>query len=194
MISAEAVAKRRAEHEREVRARLRWSIAVVAASLTIVASYLCLLLWVRVMEPFYLVVNLLATTTGIFGGFVVFRAFELPTILADLPRLSEQERRINLAAIEPIRADLLGRALPSLGLSRSRTEAAAIDDDELVRRLAGLQRRDWRATAKACLIGWIVFFVVAVIGIASFRPAHGVSLFDRMRGKTPVIDQRWSPL
>lgn len=189
----QAVAARRAAHERELRSRRRWSIAVTAASLSLIGSYLCLLYWVRVNEPFYLLVNLLATATGL-CGVIVYRVYELPTILAELPRLDDRERRINLAAIEPTRAELLGRALPGLGIVRTREQAAALDDEELVRRLAELRRPDWPTIGRRCLVAWVVGMSLALIGIAAYRPEHGVSLIDRMQGKKAPIDQRWSPL
>src|SRR5690606_31255345 len=130
--------------------------------------YLVLLVGVRVMDPIYLCVNLLAIITGL-CNIVVHRVYELPTILAELPQLSEQDRRINLAAIEPTRAELLGRPLKSLGLVRTMQEAAALDDDELVRRLAGLQRPDWHKIGRACLIGWIVFMSAAFAALALYR-------------------------
>jgi hypothetical protein len=191
--SPEAVALRRAAHERERLARRRWSIAVSVTSLVFLATYLCLLLVVRVTEPFYLFVNLLTIMTGL-CGFIVYLAYELPTILAELPRLSDRDRRINLAAIEPIRAELLGSALPSLGLTRSREEAAALDDDELVRRLAGLRRPDWRKIAPACFVAWLVVVSTAFVGIATYRPEYGVSLIERLQGQTPPIERSWSPL
>jgi hypothetical protein len=193
MISAEAVAARRAAHERELRARRRWSIAVTATSLALIGLYLCLLYWVRVTEPVYLVVNLLATMTGL-CGVIVYRVYELPTILAELPRLSDHDRRVNLAAIEPARAELLGRTLPSLGLARTSAEATAIGDDELVRRLAELRRPDWRKIARVCLVAWIVVVSTTLAVLAAYRPEHGVSLIDRLQGKTAPIDRHWSPL
>lgn len=189
----QAVALRRAAHERELLARRRWSIAVMVASFGLLGFYLYLLLWVRVMDPFYLLVNLLATAMGL-CSIVVYRAYELPMILAELPRLSESDRRINLAAIESTRAELLGRVLPGLGLVRTREQAAAIDDDELVRRLTELRRPDWRRIARVWLYAWLVFMSLALAGIASYRPEHGVSLIDRLQGKTAPVDRRWSPL
>lgn len=190
--STEAVARRRAAHERELLARRGWSRAVTVASLGLLSCYLCLLFVVRVTEPFYLIVNGLAATTGL-CGFLVYLAYELPTILAELPRLSADERRINLAAIEPTRAELLGRALPSLGLTRSREEAAALDDDELVRRLAGLRRPNWRRIAGVCFVVWLLAISTAIIGIATYRPEFGVSLIDRLQGEKPTIERHWSP-
>lgn len=192
-VSPEAVARRRAAHERELLARRRWSTAVGVTSLAILTTYLFLLLVVRVTEPVYLIVSLLAPMTGL-CGFIVYLAYELPTILAELPRLSDRDRRINLAAIEPIRAELLGSVLPSLGLTRSREEAAALDDDELVRRLAGLQRPDWRKIAPVWFVAWLIVISTALVGIATYRPEYGVSLLDRLQGQTPPIDQRWSPM
>lgn len=178
-ISPEAVARRRAAHERELRAQQRWSRAVAITTLVLVVIYLCLLIVVHVMDPFYLIVNLLATMTGL-CAILVYRVYELPTILAELPGLSEQDRRINLAAIEPIRAELLGRVLQSLGLIRRREEAAAIDDDELVRRLAGLRRPNWRRIARACFVAWLIVMSIAVVGVPTYRPDHGASLLDRL--------------
>ncbi len=188
----QAVADRIAAHEREQAARRSWRIAVGVTSLAFLITYLGLLFVVRVTEPFYLIVNLLSITTGL-CGFIVFRAYELPTILAELPRLSDQDRCITLAAIEPIRAELLATALPSLGLTRSREQAVALDDDELVRRLAGLQRPNWRKIAPACFVAWLIVVSTAFVGIATYRPEHGVSLIERLQGHKPAIDQRWSP-
>jgi hypothetical protein len=185
-VSPEAVARRRAVHERELRARRRWTIVVAVTSFSMLGFYLYLLFGIRVEAPFYLVVNLLATITGL-CSVLVYQAYHLPTILAELPRLSEQDRRINLAAIEPIRAELLANVLPSLGLARRREEAAALDDKELVRRLAGLQRPDWRKIARNCLIAWIVGMSIAAVGIATYRPPlhYGGSLLERFQAKKP---------
>jgi hypothetical protein len=178
-ILPETIAHRRAAHEREMIVRRRWSTAVGITSFALLAFYLSLLLLVRVVEPFYLLVNLLAIVTGL-CSIIVYRVYELPSILAELPQLSQQDRQINLAAIEPTRAELLGRTLPSLGLARRKEEAAAIDDDELVRRLAGLRRPDWRKIGRACLIAWLIVVPSALVGIVSFRPEHGVSLLERL--------------
>jgi uncharacterized membrane protein YidH (DUF202 family) len=177
--SPEIVARRRAAHEREMLARRRWSTAVIATSFGLLAIYLSLLFVVHVQQLFYLTVNLLAIVTGL-CNVIVYRVYELPTILAELPRLSDRDRRITLAAIEPIRAELLGRVLPSLHLVRRRDEAAAIDHDELVRLLAGLQRPNWRKIARACFIAWLIVVPASLAGIASYRPEHGVSLLDRL--------------
>jgi hypothetical protein len=189
----ETIARRRAAHERELRARRTWRIAVLVTSFGLLGLYLCLLYLVRVMEPFYVLINVLAIITGL-GSIIVYFVYELPTILAELPGLSDRDRRINLAAIEPIRADLLGRVLPSLRLANSKEEAAAIDDDELVRRLAGLQRPDWRKIARACFIAWLILVPTALAGIATYRPEHGVSLIERLQGQKPPIDRHWSPM
>lgn len=175
----ETIARRRAAHEREMLAQRRWSTAVLVTSFGLLGFYLCLLLVIRVKEPFYLIVNVFSIITGL-CSIIVYRVYELPTILAELPRLSDRDRRINLAAIEPIRAELLGRVLPSVRLARKREEAAAIDDDELVRRLAGLQRPDWRKIARACFIAWLIVVPAALVGIVVYRPEHGVSLLERL--------------
>jgi hypothetical protein len=182
-ISPEAIARRRAAHEHELIVRRRWSRAVGLTGLALLLFYVCLLVVVHVISPFYLLVNLLAVLTAL-SSIIVYRVYEVPTILAELPRLSERERRINLAAIEPIRAELLGRVLPSLHLVRTREAAAAIDDDELVRRLAELQRPDWRKIARACFIAWLIVVPLALAGIVIYRPGpiyDGKSLLDRMR-------------
>jgi hypothetical protein len=131
------------------------------------------------MEPFYLIVNVLSILTGL-CSILVYRVYEVPTILAELARVSDRDRRINLAAIEPIRAELLGRVLPSLRLARRMEEAAAIDDDELVRRLSGLQRPDWRRIARACFVTWIIVVSTTLVGVVIYRPEHGLSLLDRL--------------
>jgi hypothetical protein len=192
-LSPDAAARRRTAHERELLARRRWITAVRVTSLMLVATYLGLLFVVRVTEPFYLVVNLLAIMTGL-CGFIVYRAYELPTILAELPRLSDRDRRINLAAIEPIRAELLGSVLPSLRLTRTSEEAAGLDDDELVRRLAGLQRPDWRKIGLVCFVAWLIVVLAALAGIATYRPEYGVSLIERLQGQKPPIERHWSPM
>lgn len=192
-ISPERIAARRATHERELLAQRRWRIAVSAISAAFGLAYLYLLLIVRVMDPVYLLINLLGIVTGL-CGIIVYRVYELPTILAELPRLSEHQRRINLAAIEPIRAELLGQVLPGLHLARNRQEAAALDDDELVHRLASLQRPDWPRIGRACLIAYIVGMSISVAALVLYRPEHGVSLIDRLQGKTAEIDRSWSPL
>ena len=81
--------------------------------------------------------------------------------------------------------ELLGSVLPGLGLSRTSEEAAAIDDDELVRRLAGLERRDWRRIARICAVLWLAIVASVLAGVATYRPEHGVSLVERLQGKTP---------
>jgi hypothetical protein len=182
-ISPEAIARRRAAHEHELLMQRRWRRAVGLTGLALLLFYVSLLVVVVVRSPFYLLVNLLAVLTAL-SSILVFRVYELPTILAELPRLSDRERRINLAAIEPIRSELLGQVLPSLGLVRTREQAAAMDDDELVRRLAELQRPDWRKIARRCFIAWIIIVPLALAGIVIYRPGpmyDGKSLLERMR-------------
>jgi hypothetical protein len=178
-ISPETIARRRAAHEREMLAKRRWSRAVAGTSFSMLAIYLYLLYFVQVEEPHYLILNLLSIATGLCGVFV-YRAYELPTILAELPRLSDRDRRINLAAIEPIRAELLARVLPGLGLAFKREEAAALDDDELVRRLAGLKRPNWRRRALICLAVWLVVTPTVLVWLATWRPEYGVSVLERL--------------
>jgi hypothetical protein len=182
-ISPEAIARRRAAHERELIVRRRWSRTVGLTGLALLLFYVSLLVIVVVKSPFYLLVNLLAVLTAL-SSILVFRVYELPTILAELPRLSEHERRINLAAIEPIRAELLGQVLTSLRVVRKREEAAAMDDDELVRRLSELQRPDYRKIARACFIAWLIIVPLALAGIVTYRPGpmyDDGSLLERMR-------------
>jgi hypothetical protein len=156
---------------------------VLITSFALLGFYLCLLYLVQVKDIFYLIVNVLSIITGL-CSIIVYRAYELPTILAELPRLSEPDRCINLAAIEPIREELLGRVLQSVGLIRRREEAAAIDDDELVRRLAGLRRPDWPKIARTCLIAWLIVVPATLVLIAIYRPEHGVSLLDRLHARS----------
>jgi hypothetical protein len=163
---------------------------VLVTSLALLGFYLGLLYVVQVKDMFYLIVNVLSIMTGL-CSIIVYRVYELPTILAELPRLSEKDRRINLAAIEPIRAELLGRVLQSVGLIRRRDEAATIDDDELVRRLAGLQRPDWYKIARACLVAWLVVVPATLVWVAIYRPEHGVSLVDRLQDR-PANPSRFS--
>lgn len=166
---------------------------MTVTSLLFLATYLFLILVVRVMEPFYLIVNLLATATGL-SGFIAHFAYQLPTILAELPRLSASDRRINLAAIEPIRAELLGTVLPSLGLARTREEAASLDDDELVRRLTQLRRPDWRKIARVYFVGWLIVASTVLVWVATYRPEFGISLVERLQGEKSPIERRWSPM
>jgi hypothetical protein len=178
-IPPEAIARRRAAHDRELAAHRRWRRAVTGTSLALAGIYLWLLIGVRVMELFYLIVNVLAIITGL-CNIIVFRVYQVPTILAELPRLSDRDRRINLAAIEPTRAELLGHVLPSLGLARRMEEAAAIDDDELVRRLAGVRRPDWRKIARICFVAWLIVTVATLVWVATYVPEHGgPSLLER---------------
>jgi hypothetical protein len=177
--SAESVARRWAAHAREQATRRRWSWAVTATALSLLGFYVCLLLVIRVDHPFYLVVNLLAIATGL-CNVIVYRVFEVPTILAELPRLSPDERRVNLAAIAPIRDELLGRVLPALNLVRRREQATALDDDALVARLAGVQRPDWRRIAGRALVAWALVATTVLTAVLVFRPEHGRSLLDRL--------------
>jgi hypothetical protein len=190
----EAVAHRREAHERERIARLAWTTVVGIFALSLLLFYVFLLVGVRVEDPFYLILNFVATITGL-SNVVVYRVYELPTILAELPRASEQQRRINLAAIEPIRAELLGRSLRSLGLARTEAEGAGLDDDELIRRLTGLKRPDWPKIGRRYLIGYVIVATVILTIIATYPTEQdGVSLIERAQGKPAIIDQRWSPL
>lgn len=176
-IPPETIALRRAAHERELLTQRRWRTSVSVTSIVLVLIYVWLLVVVRVMEPFYLIVNVLSIATGL-CNIIVFRVFQLPTILAELPRLSDRDRRINLAAIEPIRAELLGRVLPSLGLARRTELAAAMSDDELVQALAGLQRPNWRKRARVWLIAWLIVVPSTLVWVALYRPEHRESLLE----------------
>ncbi len=178
-IPPEIVAHRRAVHEREVRVHRRWRRAVSWTSWSLAAIYLWLLIFVRVMEPYYLIVNVLAIITGL-CNIVVFRVYEVPTILAELPRLSERDRRINLAAIEPERAEMLGDVLPGLGLVRRREHAAAMDDEELVQKLARVQRRNWKRIALVCFVAWWIVVPGVLVWVIVHRPEHGLTLFERL--------------
>jgi hypothetical protein len=84
--------------------------------------------------------------------------------------------------------------LPGLGLARTREEAAALEDDELVRRLAGLKRPDWHKIGRASFIAWLIVASIVLAGVAMYRPEHGVSLLERLQGQKPPIDRHWSPL
>lgn len=188
----EAVARRRAVHERE-RLRYRvWRVTVTLTSLVLVSIYLYLAIGLRVEDLFYLLLNVFAVVTGV-SGVVVYRAYELPTILAELPRASPRERAVDLAAIAPIRAELLATVLPSLRLASSREEAAALDDDELVRRLAALERPNWPRIARWYLLGWTIVALALGTALLTYRPEHGISLLERAQGKRAVIERHWAP-
>jgi hypothetical protein len=187
-----AVEACRRTHARE-RLRYRsWRIAVTATSLLLVGIYLYLAIGLRVEDLFYLLLNVFAVVTG-FSGVIVYRAYELPAILAELPRASARERAILLAALAPMRAELLATTLPSLRLAGSREEAAALDDDELVRRLAGLERPNWPRIARGYLLGWTIVALGLGAAILNYRPDYGISLLERAQGKQAPIDRSWKP-
>jgi hypothetical protein len=189
--TAAAEACRRAHARERLRYRI-WRVAVTATSLQLVGIYLYLAIGLRVEDLFYLLLNVFAVATG-FSGVIVYRAYELPTILAALPRASVRERAILLAALAPMRAELLATTLPSLRLAGTREEAAALDDDELVRRLAALERPNWPKIARGYLLGWTIVALGLGAAILHYRPDHGISLFERAQGKQAPIDHNWKP-
>ena len=70
--------------------------------------------------------------------------------------------------------------LPSLGLARRHEEAVALDDDELVRRLSGVRRPDWRKRARVAFVAWLIVVPATLVWVAIHRPEHGISLIDRL--------------
>ncbi len=190
--SKDAVERRRAAHRREQIHRVLWRVAVQTISLSLLVCHLCLLLVVRVTDAFYLIVSGFSVVTGL-CGILVQLAYQLPTVLEELPRLSPRERAVNLAAIAPMRASLLGQVLPAVRVTRSRAEAEALDDAELIERLEALERPNWRRIALRAFIAWLVLAALATAAVLTYVPPHNISLLDRLKGKSAPIDRRWAP-
>ena len=142
----------------ELRRRRAWILACRLASLGFAAWYLELLILEGRDAPFYISINLFAIFTGM-SGLVVVNYFDPPLLIRNLHGPDEGLRAASLAALDPLRGEILPPLLGDLGVAAGPERdvlVATIGADELVRRTAGQLRGDRRRFGRIYLVVYLV--------------------------------------
>ena len=155
------VARLIAAQRAELRRRRAWILACRFASLGFAAWYLELLILEGRDAPFYISINLFAIFTGL-SGLVAFNYFDPPLLIRNLHLPYASLRAASLAALDPLRGEILPPLLHDLGVPPGPERdalVASIDADELVRRTAGKLRGDRRRFGRIYLAVYLLLAV-----------------------------------
>ncbi len=159
--SMSAVTALIAQQRAELRRRRAWVLACRLASLGFAAWYLELIIIEGRDDVFYISINLFAIFTGL-SGLVAFNYFDPPLLIRNLHLPDASLRAASLAALDPLRGEILPPLLHDLGVPPGPERdalVASIDADELVRRTAGKLRGDRRRFGRIYLAVYLLLAV-----------------------------------
>jgi len=168
---AQLIAAQRAE----LRRRRAWILACRFASLGFAAWYLELLIIEGRDAAFYISINLFAIFTGL-SGLVATNYFDPPLLIRNLHGPDGPLRAASLAALDPLRGEILPPLLQDLGVPPGPERdvlVATIDADELVRRTAGKLRGDRRRFGRIYLAIYLVLALGFIALVCNFEPTPG---------------------
>lgn len=172
---AETVAGLIAAQRTELRRRRAWILACRFASLGFAAWYLELLIVEGRDAPFYITINLFAVFTGL-SSLVVFNYFDPPLLIRNLHRPDEALRTASLAALQPMRVEILPPLLHDLGVPAGPERehlVATIDAPELVRRTTGKLRGDRQRFGRIYLAVYLVLAIGFIVLVCNYEPSPG---------------------
>ena len=159
----------------ELRRRRAWILACRFASLGFAAWYLELLIVEGRDAPFYISINLFAVFTGL-SSLVVFNYFDPPLLIRNLHQPDDALRSVSLAALDPLRSEILPPLLHDLGMPAGPERehlVATIDAPELVRRTAGKLRGDRRRFGRIYLAVYLVLAVGFIVLVCTYEAGPG---------------------
>ncbi len=154
----------------ELRRRRAWVLATRCTSLALAAWYLEMLIVEGKDAPFYISVNLAAITVGI-SVLVVFNYYDPPLLIRNLHGPDSPLRRASVAALDPLRGELLPRLLQDLGVGepeRGRL-VASIDAEELTRRTTSRMQSDPRRFGRIYLAIFLPTLIAFIILVATHQ-------------------------
>jgi hypothetical protein len=168
-----AVAALIAQQRAELRHRRAWILACRLASLGFAAWYLEIIIIEGRDAVFYISINLFAIFTGL-SGLVAFNYFDPPLLLRNLHSPDAALRAASLAALDPLRGEILPPLLHDLGVPPGPERdalVASIDADELVRRTAGKLRGDRRRFGRIYLAVYCLLAVGFITLVCTYEPS-----------------------
>lgn len=166
---ASLIEKQRAE----LRHRRAWILACRFASLGFAAWYLELIIIEGRDAAFYISINLFAIFTGL-SGLVASNYFDPPLLIRNLHGADPALRAASLAALDPLRGEILPPLLHDLGVAPGPERdalVATITADELVRRTASKLRGDRRRFGRIYLAVYLVLAVGFIALVCTYEPA-----------------------
>lgn len=155
----------------ELRRRRAWILATRCTSLALAAWYLEMLIVEGKDAPFYISVNLAAIAVGI-SVLVVFNYYDPPLLIRNLHAPDSPLRRASVAALDPLRGELLPPLLQDLGVGepeRGRL-VVSIDADDLVRRTASRLHGDPKKFGRIYLAILVPLLLGFIILVATYQP------------------------
>lgn len=173
--TASAITALIAAQRTELRRRRAWILACRLASLGFAAWYLELLIIEGRDAAFYISINLFAIFTGL-SSLVVFNYFDPPLLIRNLHAGVPSLRAASMAALDPLRAEILSPLLHDMGVPPGPERdalVASIDADELVRRTAGKLRGDRRRFGRIYLAVYLLLAVGFITLVCNFEPTPG---------------------
>jgi len=166
------VARLIAAQRAELRRRRAWILACRLASLGFAAWYLEILILEGRDAVFYISINLFAIFTGL-SGLVVFNYFDPPLLIRNLHAPDGPLRAASLAALEPLRGEILPPLLGDMGIAAGPERdalVASIDADELVRRTADKLRGDRRSFGRIYLVVYLALALGFIALVCTYEP------------------------
>jgi len=159
-----------AQQRAELRHRRAWILACRFASLGFAAWYLELIIIEGHNDVFFISINLFAILTGL-SSLIVFNYFDPPLLIRNLHVADASLRAASLAAIDPLRGEILPHLLHDLGVPPGPERdalVASIDADELVRRTAHQLRGDRRRFGRI----YLGVYLVLALGFITLVCTH----------------------